>query len=439
MSRRKAAGEQEFGSDSFLDIIANIVGILIILIVVAGMKVARQAEQTAAELAAAVAASEEAIELTKDTSIETAPTAWPWKPQPEAAEIAATEESLGLSIPGLAEQAANPFTVSEVPFDFGGGSADATPEKALEAAEVEQQVAALNAELAETLRMTASSEEELQQLLDLLELQKQDESLRAARQMSIHQRQSELTERVLQLQEEAIAADTQSNSLRAVLASNSNRQNYVKNALREVAQQTMKLREVLDERESETIVEDRLNHRLSPVGKNVQPGEDALHFYLHNDHISHVPLKVMANNALAAMKRRAHLIGNKETRGKVPVSEGFELTYLMEKLLKDPSVRQHYSDRYWVKLSATIRPTDTIRSEPIDSALRIGSRFRQLVETAPLDSTIIIWVYPGDFKHFRRLREFGHSLDLRVAAEPLSEGDFIDISFNGGGRRSVAQ
>ncbi|MCA9085200.1 MAG: hypothetical protein KDA81_14145, partial [Planctomycetaceae bacterium] len=42
MSRRSAESSQEFGSDSFLDIIANIVGILIILIVLAGLKVARQ-------------------------------------------------------------------------------------------------------------------------------------------------------------------------------------------------------------------------------------------------------------------------------------------------------------------------------------------------------------------------------------------------------------
>ena len=42
MSRRKSTGDQEFGSDSFLDIIANIVGILIILIVVAGLRVAQQ-------------------------------------------------------------------------------------------------------------------------------------------------------------------------------------------------------------------------------------------------------------------------------------------------------------------------------------------------------------------------------------------------------------
>ncbi len=38
MSRRRHSDEIEFGSDSFLDIVANIVGILIILIVVAGIK-----------------------------------------------------------------------------------------------------------------------------------------------------------------------------------------------------------------------------------------------------------------------------------------------------------------------------------------------------------------------------------------------------------------
>jgi len=38
MSREKAGDEMEFGSDSFLDVVANIVGILIILIVVAGIK-----------------------------------------------------------------------------------------------------------------------------------------------------------------------------------------------------------------------------------------------------------------------------------------------------------------------------------------------------------------------------------------------------------------
>ncbi len=41
MSRKNRDNEQSFGSDAFLDVIANIVGILIILIVVAGVKVSR--------------------------------------------------------------------------------------------------------------------------------------------------------------------------------------------------------------------------------------------------------------------------------------------------------------------------------------------------------------------------------------------------------------
>ena len=41
MARRKHSGEVNIGSDSFLDVIANIVGILIILIVIAGVRVSR--------------------------------------------------------------------------------------------------------------------------------------------------------------------------------------------------------------------------------------------------------------------------------------------------------------------------------------------------------------------------------------------------------------
>ena len=42
MSRRAHRPELEFGSDSFLDVVCNIVGILIILIVVVAVKVERQ-------------------------------------------------------------------------------------------------------------------------------------------------------------------------------------------------------------------------------------------------------------------------------------------------------------------------------------------------------------------------------------------------------------
>ena len=48
--KRHGNTDPEFCSDSFLDIIANIVGILIILVVIAGVKVARQPAEASASV-----------------------------------------------------------------------------------------------------------------------------------------------------------------------------------------------------------------------------------------------------------------------------------------------------------------------------------------------------------------------------------------------------
>ncbi len=80
MSRRRHSDEIVFGSDSFLDILANIVGILIILIVVAGMRVRQSpamSPNSTAEPACVAAAmlipvprlQEEAIEVTAAPAI----------------------------------------------------------------------------------------------------------------------------------------------------------------------------------------------------------------------------------------------------------------------------------------------------------------------------------------------------------------------------------
>ena len=52
MSRRGSSDEPDFGSDSFLDIIANLVGILIILIVLAGLRASETVELAEEERAA---------------------------------------------------------------------------------------------------------------------------------------------------------------------------------------------------------------------------------------------------------------------------------------------------------------------------------------------------------------------------------------------------
>ncbi|MCA8999728.1 MAG: hypothetical protein KDA80_22215, partial [Planctomycetaceae bacterium] len=60
---RRTDHQPEFGSDSFLDIVANIVGILIILIVVAGVRVAQAPVLSSVVMPEVVIEEPEVIEL----------------------------------------------------------------------------------------------------------------------------------------------------------------------------------------------------------------------------------------------------------------------------------------------------------------------------------------------------------------------------------------
>ena len=109
MSRRKQSGEVNIGSDSFLDVIANMVGILIILIVIAGVRVSRA--PVAAKLLSIPAPVEQtapAEEAAEDPPLELPPL--PEEPEiPETtappAELASQMESLRREIRDLTDQA----------------------------------------------------------------------------------------------------------------------------------------------------------------------------------------------------------------------------------------------------------------------------------------------------------------------------------------------
>ena len=63
MSRRFSSGDPDFGSDSFLDIVCNIVGILIILIVVVGVQVQQQPPESPITLPANPILDEQDLQL----------------------------------------------------------------------------------------------------------------------------------------------------------------------------------------------------------------------------------------------------------------------------------------------------------------------------------------------------------------------------------------
>lgn len=433
MSRRVKDGEQEFGSDSFLDIIANIVGILIILIVVAGVKVARQADVSPEEIAASVAAEVAAQQLTEDVSDTPSPTAWPWE---KSDSNIVTADTSGLTIPGFDNDTKDPFEAAAA-----AAEQQQAEQRAAEAEQIQDSIAAITQQLVQEQQFTAETEAELHQLMIALQQQQDDATRQVARKNGINQEQTRLLSRVLELQESSIQVDTQNAAFESTLTSLQKRQTYVQQAMKQVSFETMRLREVLEAQEQTAASSERLNHRLSPVGRTVTTDEDQLHFRVSNGRIAHVPLQALVDRAAEQSQRRGNLIGRvPRYQGVVGPIEGFRLEYTIVRRLRSPTEFSRSGQPYELYTEdVEISPAEDLHAETIDQALKLGSRFRQLLESSPADTSVSIWLYPNEFQHFRRLRDFAHSLDLRVAAWPQKDGEPIGLNLHGGGSRSVAQ
>ena len=399
MSRRRNDDEQEFGSDSFLDIIANIVGILIILIVIAGVKVARQQAQP--EVA---------------------------QPQQAAAQVD-DEAAPSLFIPGLNSDSA------DSPVNQAIASLDEPPESdaATESGEeLDREIVELSLRLEQAQETSATTEAELHQLLALLQKQQQDADLQNLRLSGLSDRKTELTTNVFQLQRSLLTADEKASSFHTTLTSLNKRQTYVHSALQQVAEETRRLKEVLETNESLQSKGDRLHHRLSPVAEAAV--DEELHFRLSAGRIAHVPLPLLLERLKAQVAARRNVVMKfHRYEGLVGPVEGFRMKYLVQRRSVSPLESLRYGENAFHMSVArwTILPAETLEAEPVDAALRIGSRFRQILERSVPDTVVTVWLYPNDFQHFHRLREFAHGLNLRVAARPLPEGTEIAGSPNG--------
>ena len=403
MNQRNTGEDPEFGSDSFLDIIANIVGILIILIVIAGVKVARQPLT-------------EPI-LTRET------------------HAASNLESTLL----------RPFGVGRY-----------------------IKSAALTHDCLEQLRNeTGRHVAQVGDLRDQLSgLQLQTEEL-AAEESRLLQKSAQLTEKISSNQQEVMRSDTVLTSLKdetaelrriitglrdrselekkkyhAILNATKTafaRQESADLQLRQITLQTQKLKELIEHQQTEQASDtNRLEHRLSPVVRTDNKQE--LHFRLSEGQISWVPLEPLLERLKRQVPNRFEVIrrfGRYE--GVCGPEEGYIMKYAVERHTPSPLERLNgVSSMFRVAVSRwTVTPVDSLEAEPVEEAIEFGSRYRQILEAADLDSLMTIWLYPDDFVHFGRLREFGHSLGLRVAARPLPRD--AEISGSPGGSRSSGQ
>lgn len=391
MSRRAQRAELEFGSDSFLDVVCNIVGILIILIVVVGVRLQRQplpADPKLADQIAAAAAAAEALTAKQNAAVQTA-----------------GQNRLSLQ---------NSLTSLE------------TDERQLQ-----QELQSITAD-------SLAAQQETAGVRAKLTAQQTQRDTQGRREQKLAAERNATAARVASLQNSLKLSEQKHSELEAALRRTLDSEKQTQQKNRTVAVETLQLTEQLTAAQQQTQPADRLNHRLSPVTKPVE--SDDVHFRVDGGRVSIIPLQDLLDRLKdQVLARRSTIMRFNQFEGVVGPVGGYSMKYTVEKeggsaleSLQTGDLRVRVSVSKW-----QLQAEESLLQESVADALRPGSRFRQQLETCPPDSVVTIWVYENSFEQFAAIRELAHGLRLRVAARPLPDGTPIVGSPNGS--RSSAQ
>jgi hypothetical protein len=386
MSRRPSS-ELEFGSDSFLDIIANIVGVLIILIVIAGLRAARAPvpaqpaqkplPRPAAPPTVAVAPQPKPVPVP------------PPKPEPEPEVVIVVDRP---SPP-------RPKVLPPVP----------TPGPELR-----------NDLLAE-----------MQTLRDRIA------ALTTARR--------QLEARLLRARAAQRSLDASASGLSAELRNRASARTRLQNGIAGLQAQAYRSQEQLAElrRQYDEAKRKRKNvttvqHKLTPVGEQVTGKE--IHFRIAAGKVALVPIEeLVAHLRDEVVRRKSWLLKYPSYRGTVGPIGGFEMQYSVQRQMASAldELRGSYG-RIKIELRGwKIVPTPELKSETVERALQPDSKFLQEIHVADSAATVTFWVYPDSFAAFRKLQAAARRDGLRVAARPLPFG--IPIAGSPHGSRSSGQ
>jgi hypothetical protein len=399
MSRRTQRGELDLGSDSFLDVVCNIVGILIILIVVVGVRVQRQPaprQQTAFVPPQMQSPDHQAI----------------------AQQVAERERKQAETLTVAASRRDELIrSQQQLQQEFAQLETDLKLARA-EAAAIEQELAEIRRQQAER---DADSKEQLS---------------RRSRQLAIER--SAIQTRIASLTKALAGTGNEKRDLEAAFVSLRQKQKTTEESRQGAIVETQRLEELLQRLSEKTQPASRLEHRLSPVTRAVEA--DEYHFRLEHGMISRIPLNELLERLKAqVISRRSAILKFSQFEGAVGPVGGYSMKYSVEKDGPSPLEALQTGDgRIRVNVSRwEIVPEASRIEETVEAAVLPGAQFREQLETCPPDSVITLWVYEDSFAGFPPLRELAHSLSLRIAARPLPPGSPIVGSPNGS--RSTAQ
>jgi len=378
---RRRTSDPDFGSDSFLDIIANIVGILIILIVIAGLRAAR-------------------------APVPSPPSKKPSHPP----VVAATTKPKPVPIPPPKVEP-EPVVVIELPPPPRPVLLPPVPtpgprlrdDLLVEMRRVRDRIAALTAE-----------QRQLEGRLRRVQSARQTRDA-TKRKLSAELRDGTAAGRRLQT---AIAAlQVEADRGRAKLA---------------------ELRRQYDEAGRKPVNVKTVQHKLTPIGQQVTGKE--IHFRVAEGKVALVPVDdLVARMRDEVIRRKSWLLKFPTHRGTVGPIGGFEMQYVVQRQLSTAldELRGGYGQIKVLLQGWKIEPTSELRAETVERALQPGSRFLQEIHVADNTATVTFWVYPDSFAAFRKLQAAVHRDGLRVAARPLPFG--IPIAGSPRGSRSSGQ
>ena len=447
MSARKNHSELDFGSDSFLDIIANIVGILIILIVIAGVKVMRQPvalPQRAPSFAESVPADSRNTKTPAATRepaaqpLDILAIAKPWTPQAEPAAAVFTDleppASIAASPDPRAMERVQPMPVESL--------LDSELASASEPNPIPEPVEELIPPVPDPIEIPQPPEPIVLKPSDeLLDRQASLESAIASTRAALEAtagEQQESQKKHTALAAQLVTLTREADDTKREIESRRQQSFVIKREIANDAKTLERRQSQLEEASREQVNVERLEHELTPVGEEVTG--DELHFRIIDNKVSFVPIIDLLDLLRDRIQQqRDWLMRFPRHQGVVGPINGYAMRYTVERARMSVLDELRYGSNI-VRIAVTEWKIEVVgdeRAETLEEALQPGSRLAIKLARASADSTLTFWTYPDSFNTFREIQSFARAHDFRVAGRPIPFGS--PIAGSPRGSRSTAQ
>jgi hypothetical protein len=388
----------EFGSDSFLDIVANVVGILVILLVLVGIKVGQHTQEVA-EIDEANNTAQMA-DASAETPIPARQFALPTLSIPQA-KMAVAGPIIAVPVESFD---ANSFSSNDIAFNTGAGSFPnpASKDQILLQRQLQQQIETLRAKAEfhrqqfDTLQSQMTRAE-----ADKSKLENQQEQIIA----SLNQLQSTTT-----LESKALADQQQQLS-------------FYEQKIQNLDQEIKVLsKEILDIESSKPLPE-TLEHKVSPVSRQVAGKE--IHFRVKDGRVAYVPLDELTDDLKRrVMNNRSTIMQNGGMKGRVGPVSGFSLKYSIAVEDANAADQLRYGGGL-VRVEVEgweVVPEQDVIGETETEALAAGSSYDTRLVNSRQSTSVTYWVYPDSYGMFRKLQAHAQRMGYQIAARPLPNG-----------------